>query len=80
MRCVRMDSADPHVTVPINPVTQGGMQEDVLIWLAGCVRQYVLGVTVHTALMYLRMPFDDHTGSECRTEPETYHWHTGHTK
>ena len=29
-----MDSADPHVTVLINPVTQGGMQEDVSIWLA----------------------------------------------
>jgi hypothetical protein len=34
MRCVRMDSADPHVTVLINPVTQGGMQEDVSVWLA----------------------------------------------
>jgi hypothetical protein len=21
------------------------------------------------------MPFDDHTGTECRTEPETYHRH-----
>jgi hypothetical protein len=77
MRCVRMDmySADPHVTVPFNPVTQGGMQEDVLIWLA-----HALDSTVHTALMPLHMPFDDHTGTECRTEPETYHWHTGHTK
>jgi hypothetical protein len=34
MRCVRMDNADPHVTVPINTLTQGGMQGDVLIWLA----------------------------------------------
>lgn len=29
-----MDNADPHVTVPISPATQGGMQENVLTWLA----------------------------------------------
>ena len=71
MRCVRMDIADPHVTVLINPVTQGGMQEDGLIWPFHALDS--AGATVYTALMHLRLPFDDHTGTECRTEPETYH-------
>lgn len=45
--------------------------QDALIWLSHALDS--TSVTVYTALMHLRMPFDDHTGTECRTEPETLH-------